>query len=533
MMLSDDAILEVRATVPTVQFLCDTDLQVLASDMLSSDRGKMLAKAGQTPVQILLHMADIAGFSSILRVIYPMLIVDAAAEADMVSAAAFLEGIGSDRSVDLALVITFCFPHALPRPVLPRCCQPQPALRDHVIVPLEQLMYAAIARDRPTIVRDLLLLRTTTRDMPLYEIAARLGATQCLAVLLLSANDNHRFAPKQDDLDRALCNAASHGHVDCVDQLFQAGANLQAYGDDPVRCAILNGHFHVSNWLKERSLALNTLRLVDFELSHAARHGNIDVVNCAFLNGGNALAFDAYGLQHAISAGHTCVVRRILQDTSFDRARLSADWWKKALSDAISACHVETVRYVCMSGLSVLTFREVLSLAVGIGSVAVVTALLGDIVPLRGNLATSDLEHFFLLACRFGHVRLTDMMLDKFVNAIGSCDSNRAQNIKIRGLIEACERGCLEAVLFLLIERGVPASGSGNEKPLRAAIDNRHWRVAEVLIQHGADTAVLQAVRARGPFKPISDLARWVARATHLSSASDDGIDASVVEYDM
>ena len=542
-MLDTDSILEIRAAVPAVRDMHESDLQDLSSNLLNSDRGKLLMKGENTKVKIIIALAVEPGITSAITVAFPLraLIAKEVSEADVVSTVAFLESIGSDRAIDLALAITFLFPHILPRPVLPRCHQPPPTEQDCIVLPLEQFLYAAISYDRANCVSALLQVHSASAfcsRIPIYRIAARLGATQCMAVILSEFPISQQL--RQNEIDRALIDAASHGNIDCLDQLMRAGANPEAYGDDAVRCAILNGHFKLVEVLGVRIPDI-TSRLDKVIFVNACKHGNIDVVNTYAVGGADLMAFEGLGLKFAIDAGHTRVVQRIINDPSFDRARFNAAWWKSALSDAVSACHIETVRLIYMSGVSGLSFRDMLSLSAVLGSVSVATMIMelspqrpsssniisGRVFPMwRGRAENlSDFQYCFLLACSFGNARMADIMRSAMLNAVpGGNNGNQrdelSQKIQYQGLVEACRRGCLNVVAFLL-ERGVQASGeNGNEEPLRAAIDNKHERVAEVLIAHGSDTAKLQCVRTYGRFQPAVDLATGLANA--FSSANTD-----------
>ena len=112
-------------------------------------------------------------------------------------------------------------------------------------------------------------------------------------------------------MDEALWQAAHDGNIDIVEILLAAGANVNAFDDQPLRYAAWGGHTDIVQLLLE--YGANIHKRNELALRWTVIRGHSDIVELLLKSGANVHAKNDFALWWAVVKGHVDVVA-ILED---------------------------------------------------------------------------------------------------------------------------------------------------------------------------------------------------------------------------
>ena len=175
--------------------------------------------------------------------------------------------------------------------------------------------------------------------------AARRGHVDVVNILLTAGANVH------SNDERPVCAAAEYGHVAVVEALLRAGAHVHASNDWPVRIASENGHLVVVKTLLEAGAALHTWD--DYALRLASYNGHLAVVNTLLAAGADVHVYEDGHLRLAAVGGHLAVVKTLL-DAGANVNALDDD----AIFAAYQQASWEVVKTLLQAGASILRFKD-------------------------------------------------------------------------------------------------------------------------------------------------------------------------------
>ena len=149
-------------------------------------------------------------------------------------------------------------------------------------------------------------------------------------------------------LDSALQQASQNGHIDVVNRLLEAGANVHAMEDIALRLAAENGHLEVVERLLTRGADVK-----GYALMYAVFKGRREVVKRLLAAGANVRDNSDYALRLASCRGHLEVVKCLLAAGAYVHA-------ERDYSLRIASCrgHLEVVKCLLAAGANVHALRS-------------------------------------------------------------------------------------------------------------------------------------------------------------------------------
>ena len=144
----------------------------------------------------------------------------------------------------------------------------------------------------------------------------------------------------QEKLDDGLILAAGDGHVEAVQTLLAAGANVHVQDDDALCWAALNGHKETVKVLLAAGADVHAGD--DYALRNAAWSGRTQTVQMLLAAGADIHAENDEALRWAAQYGHTETVRVLVThifapDSWREKGRAEIESQAKALYDKIKA----------------------------------------------------------------------------------------------------------------------------------------------------------------------------------------------------
>jgi ankyrin repeat protein len=140
------------------------------------------------------------------------------------------------------------------------------------------------------------------------------------------------WSPVHPDIDEALTEAAEHGHVEIVEVLLDAGANISYYHCEALRWASAHGNIQTVRLLVDRGADLS---INDCQSLHwAAQDGHLDVVEFLLKRGADVSSKDNEAIYLGVKEGQLDTVKLLLkhgaslfrEEGDVSLARVAADY---------------------------------------------------------------------------------------------------------------------------------------------------------------------------------------------------------------
>ncbi|KAJ0135112.1 Glutathione S-transferase psoE [Fusarium oxysporum f. sp. albedinis] len=324
-------------------------------------------------------------------------------------------------------------------------------------------------------------------------------------------------------IDRALQAASAGGHIQVVERLLNAGANVNAApaadrGRTALQAASAVGHIQVVERLLNAGANVNAAAAARYgrtALQAASEGGHIQVVE-RLLNAGadvNAAAAARYGrtaLQAASAVGHIQVVERLLEAganvnaAAADRGRTAlqvVDRLLNAGADVNAAAAAEEG-------------RTALQAASEGGHIQVVERLLEAGANVNAAAAAEEGRTALQAASAGGHIQVVERLLNAGANISAAAAARYG-----RTALQAASAGGHIQVVERLLNAGANISAAAAARygrtALQAASEGGHIQVVERLLDAGADVnaaaarygrTALQAASAGGHIQVVKRL---------------------------
>jgi ankyrin repeat protein len=301
----------------------------------------------------------------------------------------------------------------------------------------------------------------------LLQIAAEGGRTEMVLFLIKSGANVNAFA-KPGKLN-CLQSAARFGHLDCVETLLLAGADVDSFiaadgGLTPLQAAALGGHANIVHRLLEigaDSMALPSRNGYTL-LQAAAASGNHDLYR--FLVGEELLTKENYYSKHG---------RTLLQAACESK---NLDMVEEILALQPSAINIPA---------SNNGGKTALQIAAAVGSIDIVQMLLKDGAQINADPALYRGRTALQAAAEVANLDMCILLLSMGadVNALPS-DHNG-----LTALQAACKSSDIELVKYLCEHNAdihAPAALFGGRTALQAAAENYDYVIVEFLLKTGA-----------------------------------------------
>ncbi|KAH7190109.1 ankyrin repeat protein [Fusarium oxysporum] len=319
-------------------------------------------------------------------------------------------------------------------------------------------------------------------------------------------------------IDRALQAASAGGHIQVVERLLEAGANVNAAaaadrGRTALQAASAGGHIQVVERLLEAGANVNAAAAARYgrtALQAASAVGHIQVVERLLeaganvvdrlLNAGadvNAAAAAEEGrtaLQAASEGGHIQVVERLLEAGANVNAAAAAEEGRTALQAASAGGHIQVVERLLNAGANVNAAaaadrgRTALQAASEGGHVQVVERLLEAGANVNAAAAARYGRTALQAALEGGHIQVVERLL----NAGANISAAAAARYGRTALQAASAVGHIQVVERLL-EAGANVNAAAAARygrtALQAASEGGHIQIVERLLDAGADAA--------------------------------------------
>ncbi|KAL6713035.1 hypothetical protein ACLMJK_009431 [Lecanora helva] len=320
----------------------------------------------------------------------------------------------------------------------------------------------------------------------------------------------------QPILDSAFQAAAAHGHLDTVERLLQAKADVNAaavefYGRTALQAAAGGGYLDTVERLLQAGADINAGAAGNngrTTLQAAAGGGYLDTVERLLQAGAdiNAAAAGNNGrttLQAAAGGGHLAVVERLLQAKADINDATAIDNGRTALQAAAEGGHLDVVERLLQARADVnatATYyngRTALQAAAGCGYLDVVERLLQARADVNAAAARVNGRTALQAAAGCGYLAIVERLLQAKadVNAAAAGDNGRT------ALQAAAGGGHLDTVERLLQAKAnvnAAAVRYNGRTALQAAAEGGHLAVVERLLQAGADVNAAAAAGSNG-----------------------------------
>ncbi|KAI6747494.1 hypothetical protein HG530_015874 [Fusarium avenaceum] len=306
------------------------------------------------------------------------------------------------------------------------------------------------------------------KRMELMRMSAFEGDDEAIAIFLEARCSTLR-------VDRALQAASGGGHIDVVERLLEAGANVNAAaaefgygGRTALQAASEGGYIQVIERLLEAGANVHAAAAEHkgrTALQAASEGGYIQVVERLLEAGANVHAAAAEhkgrtALQAASAGGHIQVVKRLLEaGANVNAAAGSGSGGRTALQAASAGGHILVVERLLEAGANVNAAAEF-----GYGGQTALQA-----------------------ASEGGYIQVIERLLEAGANV------NAAAGSRSRGrtALQAASEGGHIQVVERLLEAGVDvntaaAAKSGGQTALQAASEGGHIQVVKRLLEAGA-----------------------------------------------
>ncbi|KAI9856126.1 MAG: hypothetical protein M1813_009244 [Trichoglossum hirsutum] len=368
-----------------------------------------------------------------------------------------------------------------------------------------QILVDSAAQGRSQFVDILIDLdKTQNLDLGIALQAAAGGGHLDVVERLLEAKANVNAATADGGGRTALRAAAEGDHLDVVERLLEAKADVNAAAADGGRTALQaaagGGHLDVVERLLQAKADVNAGTNFGGRtaLQVAAGGGHLDVVERllaakANVNAASGDYGDRTALQAAAGGGHLDVVERLLAAEADVNASAADYGGRTALQAAAGGGHLDVVERLLEAKADVnaaaahYNGRTALQAAAGGDHLDVVERLLEAKANINAAAADGGGRTALQVAAGGGHLDVVERLLEAKANvnaAAGGCYGDRT------ALQAAAEGGHLDVVERLLAaEADVNASAAdyGGRTALQAAAGGGHLDVVERLLEAKAN----------------------------------------------
>jgi ankyrin repeat protein len=156
-------------------------------------------------------------------------------------------------------------------------------------------------------------------NVPRFLRAASYGDVAVLGSMIEAGVDERGVSLQRNSseaMSRALDHAAVYGHLDAVELLVRAGADVQYAGGKALSSACRHGHCDVVAAFIRHGADVNVIggSVTPWNpLTYASIGGHLDVVELLLANNADVHPHNDNALQCASQSGHTAVVRLLIQ----------------------------------------------------------------------------------------------------------------------------------------------------------------------------------------------------------------------------
>jgi ankyrin repeat protein len=301
--------------------------------------------------------------------------------------------------------------------------------------------------------------------------------------------------------------ASAGGHIQIVERLLEAGANVNAAagsgsgGRTALQAASEGGHIQVVEWLLKAGADVNAAAARDSgrtALQAASAGGHIQVID-RLLNSGadvNAAAGSGSGgrtaLQAASEGGHIQVVEWLLKAGADVNATAARDSGRTALQAASAGGHILVIDRLLNSGADVNAAagsgsggRTALQAASEGGHIQVIDRLLDSGADINAAAAEVSGRTALQAASEGGHIQAVNRLLE-----VGADINATAANVRGRTALQAASAGDHIQVIDRLLNAGADvnaAAAYSGRTSLQAASEGGHIQVVDRLLDAGAN----------------------------------------------
>ncbi|KAJ3279009.1 hypothetical protein HK104_001851 [Borealophlyctis nickersoniae] len=256
-----------------------------------------------------------------------------------------------------------------------------------------------------------------------------------------------------DDLDEALWEAASHGYLDMVRTLLNAGADIDSHSGRAIVLASVSGHADVVQALLDAGADMEYGDPEDYPLIWAAKNGQGHVVQLLLESGAHVDWDDCISLLEAAINGHADVV--------------------KVLLDAMENLHFDN-DHGQWREREIKSLRDANNIALAMGAAGGHKNVVQMMLEIGADVH-DDSDWALAEAAKYGHEDVLQMLLAAGADVHGDDD---------RALREAAANGHM-SVLHILLGAGADVHARGDEA-LSRAVSGRHVEAIESLLAAGA-----------------------------------------------
>lgn len=335
-----------------------------------------------------------------------------------------------------------------------------------------------------------LLRARDARDRTALYLAARHGHLQALDMLLLAGAD---LEARLHDGTTPLLSAAHHGRTAVAARLIAAGADVRAprkSGATPLYIAAQEGFVAIVSLLLDACAEVDTaLKVGATPLYIAAQNGHAEAVALLLARGASPAVARGAGttaLHAACNEGHAAVVACLLA-AGADKFRTRGAGGQDALCIAAYHGSRDVVALLLASGqpYAAPALATPLAVAAQKGHLRVVRQLVrAGALP---SLAAPARGPALYIAARSGHAHVVAFLLRH------GAEHGRGRFDGDTPLVVAARRGYLR-VCRALVKAGADCNLSpSGEHPLLAAVAGGSLAVAELLLAHGARVDAVSA----------------------------------------
>ncbi len=307
------------------------------------------------------------------------------------------------------------------------------------------------------------------------------GLTQFMQLLLQNLENRLDDDLLRQDLESALCEAASHGHIAILTMLLEREVNANARGGIPDNTALMHaassGHRDIVELLRRHGADIWTIGDRGTTTLHSAACGGLTELAQELLAGGsNPHATDFSGstpLAMAAAQGHGDIARALVQHGSDLRA--ATDWGTVLTSAAFSG--MNWLVEACLNA--------------------------GEAIDIEDDWGTTPL----MMAAQSGQLQTMQLLVERGanVNHVADYEGDTALHRAIYGKKPAAAQWLIEQGADLNTQ--TESVEGGTITPLMNAVSGNQLEIAAMLIAAGADVNATDTYKNR----------------TALSSATESG----------
>ncbi|KAB5549549.1 ankyrin repeat-containing domain protein [Coniochaeta sp. 2T2.1] len=335
--------------------------------------------------------------------------------------------------------------------------------------------------------------------------------------------------PRPEPFVTALCQAATHGHIQQIKGLIDQGANINGRNEDgntALICAILSNQPKTAIYLLElgadksvrsnsgkrrpplyHALDVNDLSIAQYLLDHGAivneknivgqsyfidvvQSEKLDLIKLLLRYGADVNAREITGrpiIVYAVNKGNMELVRLLLGHGADANARDISG--HAILAAASNKCHPELVQLLLASGADPNT-RTITGTPVLVDAVQRGRADIAKFFLTAGaNANEKDLMGTSILLSTVRSDKLSDSDKDSLVRLLlaHGASANVTDSWGLTGLAHATAGDNLDLIRVFLAHGADPNQLIHGDTLLVNAIDKRNWDQARLLIEHGAN----------------------------------------------